>query len=335
MKMSKFKEYHVYPIFLSSLCRELSELRARIFEDVGQGRYIYVDEKVKWRNIQTQDDLETIDELIKRVREADIFVCILGGNRHGSPIRVDLRPSVVSFFEIELFQAALLDKEVHILIREDFNPEPRLRKLLDILEFKFPEWINKERLTNEEIVDYIKRLVDKRISYKIHLGLKYIHTPISRLVQALFSQRTKITQRSSQLFLEGKFESYNRLPNDEILERLWIKISSLPNEEKRLARLWLMIRELMSAPYTTIDDKTLLEWWNKTLAEWARAGAWYGLHGHTPMGCLYALNSLTLIRNRLAKRYKSQLPPDSIVYPGGALASAKYSIAKRLYIIKR
>ena len=102
-----------YPIFLSSLCRELQELRERIFSDVGKNSEIYVDEKVKPRDILNQDDLETADELIRRVREAKVFVCIFGGHRHGSSIKVGVRPSVVSFFEIELFQAALLGKAVH------------------------------------------------------------------------------------------------------------------------------------------------------------------------------------------------------------------------------
>ena len=62
-----------YPIFLSSLCRELRNFRAKIYSDIGDERYVYVDEKVKFRDIPNQDNLEATDELIRRVREADIM----------------------------------------------------------------------------------------------------------------------------------------------------------------------------------------------------------------------------------------------------------------------
>ena len=68
-----------YPVFLSSLCRELIDLRARAYNDVGAGKAIYVDECATPRDIQHQDDLTAADDLIRRVREANLFVCVLGG----------------------------------------------------------------------------------------------------------------------------------------------------------------------------------------------------------------------------------------------------------------
>ncbi len=172
---------------MSSLCRELEDLRTLIFEDAGHGTQVYVDEKVKWRNTGKQDDLEAADELIRRVREADLFICVLGGRRHGSPVRIDTRPSVVSFFEIELFQAALLKKEIYFFVRDDFDPEPKLRNLLKILEFAFPHWISQERITDTKILDRIKVLVDKKKTQKLLWPLAALRAPINRLVQALFS----------------------------------------------------------------------------------------------------------------------------------------------------
>jgi tetratricopeptide (TPR) repeat protein len=75
-----------------------------------------------------------------------------------------------------------------------------------------------------------------------------------------------------------------------------------------------------------------LQYWNKLLGEWARAGAWYGLHADTPLGCLAALNSVSKIRKTLSRSFGNKLREPEGTYPGGALASAKYSIAKRLYI---
>jgi hypothetical protein len=51
-------EYKMYPIFLSSLCRELYDLRKNIYEDIGGCSLVYVDEQVKWRDIKQQEDIE-------------------------------------------------------------------------------------------------------------------------------------------------------------------------------------------------------------------------------------------------------------------------------------
>lgn len=321
-----------YPIFLSSLCRELRELRESIFFDVGQQSRIYVDEKVKPRDIPNQDDLETADELIRRVRQARIFVCVLGGRRHGSPIKVDVRPSVVSFFEIELFQAALLGKEVHLFVRDDFEPEPRLESLLKILGGAFPEWVNKKRLKDGEILNQVRRLVDTEGRQRIFWPPKVLWAPIRRLVQALYTARAKPQSATPLLFLGGQFEHRKKQPDFDMLSTLSERIKSLPNEEQRLSRVWLAIRELMSVHYTETDDRAFLKCWDQMLGEWARAGAWYGLHGDTPLGCLAALNSVVQIRQRLADKYQSQLLSGEVAYPGGPLASVKYSIAKRLYV---
>ena len=120
-----------FPVFVSSLCRraKLEDLRAKVYYDIGKETYVYIDERFHPRNIEQQDDLESADELISRVRQADTFICILGGSSHGSSIKVDERPSNVSFFEIELFQAALLEKQIHVFVRDDFTPEPKLESL--------------------------------------------------------------------------------------------------------------------------------------------------------------------------------------------------------------
>ncbi|MGH8489384.1 MAG: hypothetical protein ACREXS_11120 [Gammaproteobacteria bacterium] len=76
----------------------------------------------------------------------------------------------------------------------------------------------------------------------------------------------------------------------------------------------------------------LIGYWNSLLSEWARAGAWYGLHGHTPLGCLAALNTLTQVRTRISTHFRGVQGIGDEDFPGGALASAKYSIAKRLYV---
>jgi tetratricopeptide (TPR) repeat protein len=322
----------MYPIFLSSLCRELYDLRKKIYEDIGGCNLVYVDEQVKWRDIKQQEDIEAVDELIRRVREANVFICVLGGKRHGSPIKIDLRPSAVSFFEIELFQAALLEKEVYLFVRDDFVPEPRLQRLLEILRFAFPEWFNQQRLTDKQITERIKRLVGKERRKFLLNPFNAIRSPINRLVQALYIARGRNSFNSPLLFLDEEFEARVSSPDQQIIISLQKQITTEQNEEKRLSRLWIALRELMSAPYTNLKDHTLLCQWNEILGKWASAGSWYGLHGDMPLGCLSALNSMVKVRQQIGRLSIKNVTSEQTAYPGGALASAKYSIAKRLFV---
>ncbi len=288
-----------FPVFISSLCRRanLQDLRAKIYEDIGKKTYVYVDEQFKHRNIEQQDDLEAADELISRVREANTFICILGGTSHGSAIRVKEHSSNVSFFEIELFQAALLQKQIHVFIRDDFTPEPKLEALLRILQFAFPEWRDIKRQSENEILSEIERVVDKALRQRKSKLWSQLRSPINRLVQAFYTVRVRNTKSPSILFLNNTTELRSEQPRLEIIRSLATKIKQQPNEEKRLSRLWIGLRELMACNYENLRDEELLRYWNQLLSEWARAGAWYGLHADTPLGCLAALNSLTTVSN--------------------------------------
>ena len=190
--------------------------------------------------------------------------------------------------------------------------------------------MNKKRLNDTGILDKVRQLVNTERRKRIFGLPQFLRRPIRRLVQALH------TARSSHplFFLDAQFERRNNPPNIAIISSLCNQTQKLPTEEQKLSRLWIAIRELMSMPYTEIYDKTLLSYWNQILSNWARTGAWYGLHGHTPLGCLAALNSLTEVRRRLADKFATELSPGTIAYPGGALSSAKYSIAKHLYVMK-
>jgi len=158
------------------------------------------------------------------------------------------------------------------------------------------------------------------------------YTPINRLVQAFYAARVRHSVNPSVFFLDSAAEHRSEQPRIEILRSLNTRIEQQSNEEKRLSRLWIGLRELMACGYENLSDEELLGYWNQLLAEWARSGAWYGLHADTPLGCLAALNSLTIVRQRLTKLNPEMSGSGDIAFPGGALASSKYSIAKRLYV---
>lgn len=86
----------------------------------------------------------------------------------------------------------------------------------------------------------------------------------------------------------------------------------------------------MKAPHGSVRDKDVLVHWNAAYSQWASAAAWYGLHGHLYMGCVAALNSMRDVRLRIRDAGFPNLDFAETMYPGGELASAKYSIAKLL-----
>ena len=325
-----------FPVFVSSLCSKddaLRTLRSKLYYDVGRTNVVFIDEEVNGnRDIPQQDDLEVADELIVRIREAKAFVCILGGSEHGSPIRVQDKPSRVSFFEVELFQAALLNKDIYIFVRDDFTPGPRLQRLLEILPVAFPEWNRAKRLCANEILSGVEQVVDRTLSRQTHWPT--FRQPIRKLTQALYAARARNRPNSAILFLDGEIEMRGEKPRLEVPQLLLQEIELQSNEEKRISRLWIGLREMMVLDPKSQQDPELLTCWSRLLAEWSRAGAWYGLHGDTPLGCLAALNSLAQVRNRLSSLRSGAHSSRDTVFPGGALASAKYSIAKRLYIAK-
>ena len=320
-----------FPIFLSSLCRELKDLRWRAYSDIGRSRDIYADECATPRNIAEQEDLTTADELIRRVREADLFICILGGKRHGSAIKVANRSSAVSFFEIELYQAALRGKGIRIYVRNDFEPEPRMESLLNVLGFAFGNWRLLPRLTDAEILSRLRRDIWLGRAVNAIDSINY-RSILSRLVQGMYIHRARNRPAHSVCFLNNDWDTTRTIPDLALVASITEDIQKLSNEEQRLSRIWIAMRELMAAHYTITYDPDILRLWDDVLGNWTSAGSWYGLHGDMPLGCLAALNSQWVVRQRLVPTIKSKDEASRYGYAGGALASAKYSIAGRLYV---
>lgn len=244
-------------MFVSSFTEEHRPLRHDLYE-IGQalGRYVWVCEHPDCRpDLYGRAPLEICDELIAHVREAEIYVAILGGVRrgaheHGTLINVGDSPSAVSHFEIELFQAALLGKQVELFIAEGFSPGPRLLALLEIVEFALPENAWRAPMSDSDIAREVKRLLCAPKKSNWWLGSRR-HELRQRLVTRFYHKRGR-AGHARLLFLGGEYERNG--PTDESLVRkLLAQVESTKDQEHRLARLWLVVRELMAAPPD--DDK--------------------------------------------------------------------------------
>jgi tetratricopeptide (TPR) repeat protein len=317
------------------LYREHQELRSRIFK-IGErvGRFVFVDEEVWERDLADEDCLAIADYLIRKVREAKVFICILGGSRHGDPIRFDERDSSVSFLEIELFQAALLRKPIHLFVLEGFSPEPGLAGILEVLRFALPNSSIHERLSELDLEERVSRILQTSPKLERQPLFPLGHSVIRKLVQTLYFARApkpRYTRRTDVLFLNGSLSGGTGPLDEDLVVRILRASKEQRDEELRLARIWLAIRELMKCTPDSYRDPELLVHWNMALDQWASAAGWYGLHGHLYMGALAAFNSMAKVRKTLRENVHSIADPNAIRYPGGQLASARYSIAKRLY----
>jgi tetratricopeptide (TPR) repeat protein len=320
-----------FPVFLSSLTAKLPDggaLRSRLYRDAGASSLIYVDEAVQTRPSLATDSLALADELLRRVRESKVFLCVLAGSSHGSRIPVESSSTAVSFFELELFAAALQRKPIYALRHESFRPDRQMESAFKLLSFAFPEWRALRSLKDGELLQQARRIAELSIAPPARRMLPTFRPAVKRLAQVFYKARA---MRGVEFLNGHTAEGYGS--HDISLARRLIAESARPSDNQaRLTRLWLAIRELNTPQLAASPEPEQLEMLEQALEQWSGAGAWYGLHADMPLGCLAALNTVRRLRERRAAM--GALPRGMDVRPAGPLASAKYNAAKHLLSIR-
>ncbi len=273
--------------------------------------------------------LKAVDRLVEVLGESELYICILadarhGEKEHGSPIEIADWVSATSYFEIELYASAMQGKRPHLFILDGFCPGPRLAFLLRLLSIAIPEWRGRKPMPAKAILDEVRRLITRHI----HQQEPPSRPLRQRLVREYYIARAEKAPPGSEadnvLFLGGQIESSSRkLPQKDLVESLLLDFESVPEMQRKLSRMWLAARELMSASYFPKDvqrDSRLSDFlplWDKVLGFWTSAAKWSGWHGHIYAGTVAPLNSQTIVRAQL----RDTNPPN------GPLSSAYYSIA--------
>jgi tetratricopeptide (TPR) repeat protein len=257
-----------------------------------------------------------VDRLVERVRESRVFICVLR-DRYGSSVFENAES--VSFFETEIYQAALFHNNAHFFLMEPFTPDARLRGLIEIVNTIRPGIIAARTQTKTEVLDAIRRVLgDTRRARRPSLALS-----LRRLVGGLALQRGH--PHADIEFFDRVFRPVSARPDRDHITSLLADLRGEAGIEKRLTRMWIALRELSAAPY---DDPAFAEYlplWHDALGAWASAAAWYGLHGHLYAGRLAAVNSALKILS-LPGWPRRDAP--SIHASRGGRASEYYSIAK-------
>lgn len=282
---------------------------------------------------EPDNKLAIVDRLVEVLKDSDVYVCILADRRrgpsdHGSPVEVQDEAAAVSYFEVELYAAAMYGKKPVLYVLQGFDPGPRLQALLKILEWAIPDWRHRKPQNAEDILADVREVIRRRC----YTPPRSVPPLKERLVEAFCRARlgpfAPARGDTGLLFLNAAFEN-RPLPQPERIEALIKEYRQAQNFQKKLNRLWFAARELMPASYHPADTqqnsilKEFLPYWDCVLGDWTAAAAWHGWHGHLYAGTVAPLNSQALIRSQGFRRH-SELQPEVILPPDGALASAYY-----------
>lgn len=307
--------------FLSSLFGEHKVLREKLHllaEECGVHLWVAeIDEPY------LSSPLEIVDTLLREVRKADYYICILGPRGHGTPVAVHGKETNVSYFELEIFQAALLQKSITVLVTKGFDPDERLASLIQMLRFALPSDAFTIQLSDSEIMDRVRYILE---ASQRHRNTSRVRAWLTHILDARRSAVIGAASDAGLQFLGGVSDTAGDLPDKDLIKSLLGEEGSVEHKEQKLGRLWLAARELLGAPYAEERYVEYRDLWNSVLGRWSRAGSWYGLHAHLYLGVLAALKSQAHVRSSL--RGSKRIEP-SIAHPGGGLASAYYSIGGR------
>jgi len=256
------------------------------------------------------------------VRDSDVYVAVVR-SRHGSGVALSPEEiAQVSYFELELFEAALLEKPAHVFVLAGGELSPRLAALLDLLEPALPG-LDRTPRTEDDIYGEVMRILAQASRPRPPASFRRQVASGRRLSDALTAERflpyDPMSAAPGLRFLGGAGDPAAARPNLGLVEDAITRAGAQASHHDRLTLLWIAIRELMGAPIDDAGSLEALPFWERALGAWNSAGAWYGLHGHPLMGCLASLGSLADLKLRLSR-------PGEM--PHGALSSEYYSIAK-------
>ena len=267
-----------------------------------------------WRQI--------VDTCTAGVRQCDLFIALLF-RRWGSAIEVDQEgPSATSFFEIELLHASVRQVPSFFIQAEGFDPEPGLRRLLDIIRRVSSDghWLTRaDGEIEDTALDIIDALAASRSSASPFLGF---NDALSDAVSFADVSREIVSDRLS---LVGRFPTMGGRSGFSLsrAQALLADARNTPSKAMedyadKLSRLWMALRELSKLAPDELDDSGWAAWF-ELAAQWSGPSAWMGLHGPLKLGALAALQT----RMDVARRRVQPGPP-----PYGAFASEAYSIGK-------
>ena len=304
---------------LSSPVKGLRDFRRDLHHLASSGeRHIWVDEVCDERDVDGEEHLPNMDKLLDTISSSTIYVALLAAPHRGTPIRIDGRESNVSFFEIELFRAALLNKPLLVLIHCDFVPDTELSRLLQLILPVLPPSSIRTKQTDASIRTTLQDL----LSGIMPVTSKATNVPlVTRLGQRLFDRRGRFASQAfgarPLLLLNHTFPA-ERTPDVQVITSALASEAVQSDGQRRLSRLWIALRELFGAPFWQPAGEPFVRHWNEALKAWNSTTAWYGLHAHIWLGSLAGANSLARLRQIACARAGVDKDDPEFRHPGRA-----------------
>lgn len=310
---------------------DIKELRHQVWLFGNQNGFpFWIAEKVM-KDLKPDNELtplEIVDVCMDAVRQSKYFFFVADGS-FGTKIRHADQMLTASYIEMELFQAAALEKPVYLFIVGSIIEDSPLGRLLNILHFAFPESKRQRFDSTASVLEAIKRVC---IAEKRHLMRFGVARRSKALVGAFASQRHSdwANHRLGQelTLLDHAFDTSARRPELDQIAHLLAEAEATLGSQRKLARVWLAIRELMGAPYLNSMNQEHLQLWDRALSQWSKIAAWYGLHAHLYLGHQAALGSLSIVRSKLTSQLHSTDSFDHTASLDGSFASCFYSLSK-------
>lgn len=257
-------------------------------------------------------------ECLSKIRSARLFLCILDDNP-GCSVAFPGTREDIKLLEIEIFQALIHEVPLRIFTLPGFERNRRLANLVHLIaELGLGTAV--ECQPGNDLIEKIRLLLH----------------PFELLVGNWRDLRRRKSYRRHNpnlnvRFLHETFSSFATEVDGEVIEQNLDQVRMLAGSDHatRLALLWANVRRLCAVPYTDPRFREFVPLWDRTLSEWARSAAWYGLHGDTPVGRLAAVNSLIEVRGPNVWVYSGASRIGAIHGSRGGRASELYSMAKR------
>ena len=270
------------------------------------------------------DDLAIADACLDAIEASEHFV-LLDDGTYGTHLRLPAGSSASSFLELELFQAASLQKPITLIsIVGGAARSSPLAKLLD-------QVIQGEAdLRTARDLDEAREMVLQAVS------APKAPIPTDRRAKSraawVLARRRHSDWNNRRLFEEpmllgGMPIRSATLARDADIAEAYLDEAGLQTGMNRvISRTWIAMRAMMGEHFSQTKDPRFVSLWDRALDNWARAAAWRGLHGHLLLGSLAALGAQAAMGARLGRAHFQRTEDGGHdLYIG--LGSANYSVA--------
>lgn len=333
-------------VFLSSLCHELSDVRLQIHELFNQSEYLpnlFADEiddpKAK---IDVDDHFNIVGLITEMISRADAVIVLIGRIStilydHGTIISTD---SEVSFWEMELYHAAILNLPTFIIVEEGIKLSERkyLANIFKILPSITGD-IYYEKQSN--MANRAAEIIQNNL-LKENFGVISYLSCLQSIRRSPYDPKLQIFDKDVSSYQFRKIKFVSDLPNYTLLKFCIEEASKEQQYQKRISKYYLAYRELLKVPYWRYQDTDVLLDWATVCSGLSEDLRWYGIHGHLKLGVLQYTADYGAVFSMLKKKGHDingrQLHSPYALFAGEYFSLYKYlkgeNLAKTLHNIE-